>query len=91
MTKYFIIKLHIIPFDVMVSIDEQDNVLLDRLIKFGETKEECQLILNLPDTSNGRCVMFDSNRTVIRIKTRPKKHETIKIIAHEVFHATNFI
>ena len=89
--SYFIIKLGVYPFDVMVSIDETDETILKRLIKYGITKEESGELLNLAETVRGRCVMLPSNQTVIRLKTLPKKYDMMSVISHEVFHATSFI
>lgn len=89
--KYFIIPLVVYPFDVMVSIDEPDHILLKRLIKYGNTQEECSELLNMRETSQGRTVMLPSNQTVIRLKTQLKKYDMISTMNHEVFHATTFI
>lgn len=89
--SYFIIPLVVYPLDVMVSIDETDNVLLKRLLSYGETKEDCEGLLNLPETTRGRCVMLPSNRTVIRLKKQLKKQSFMSVMSHEVFHATTFI
>lgn len=89
--QFFIIPLVVYPFDVMISIDESDEVLLKRLLSYGEPKEDCEGLLNLPETTRGRCVILPSNRTVIRLKTQPKRHEMMSVISHEVFHATTFI
>jgi hypothetical protein len=89
--SYFIIKLGVYPFDVMVSIDETDETILKRLIRYGNTKEESEELLNLAETVRGRCVMLPSNQTVIRLKTLPKKYDMMSVISHEVFHATAFI
>ena len=75
----------------MVSIDETDETILKRLIKYGITKEESGELLNLAETVRGRCVMLPSNQTVIRLKTLPKKYDMMSVISHEVFHATSFI
>ena len=89
--SYFIIPLQIYPFDVMISIDESDDVLEKRLMKYGSTKEDCSELINLADTVRGRCVMLPSNQTVIRLKKLPKKYDMMSVISHEVFHATTFI
>ena len=89
--SFFIIPLQIYPFDIMISIDEKDEVLRNRLIKYGSTIEDCEELMNLSDTVRGRCVMLPSNQTVIRLKMLPKKYDMMSVIAHEVFHATTFI
>jgi hypothetical protein len=89
--SYFIIKLVVYPFDVMVSIDEDDQTLLKRLLKHGNTEDDCCDLLNLDDTVRGRCVMLSSNQTVIRLKKQSIACDTMSMISHEVFHATTFI
>lgn len=89
--SFFIIPLQIYPFDIMVSIDEKDEVLRNRLIKYGSSIEDCEELMNLSDTVRGRAVMLPSNQTVIRLKMLPKKYDMMSVIAHEVFHATTFI
>lgn len=90
--SHFIISLDIYPFDVLVSIDQTDEQLFTVLKKYGITdKDDIKLIIDLPDTCRGRCIMFKSNQTVIRLKRQPKKHIMIGVIAHECFHATDFI
>ena len=75
----------------MISIDETDEILLKRLIKQGNTKEDCEPLLNMGETVRGRCVMLSSNLTVIRLRKQPKKYDMMSVISHEVFHATSFI
>ncbi len=89
--NYFIIKPRIYPFDVMVSVDEPDSVLLKRLIKYGNAKEDCETLLHMEKTTKGLCLMFDSGQTVIRLKRQSKKYEMVDTISHEVFHATVII
>jgi len=89
--EYFIIKLQIYPFDVMVSIEETDEILSKRLKKYGNTEEEISDLMNLKETTNARCIMLPSNQTVIRLKLQPKKYDMMGIVTHETFHATVFI
>lgn len=88
---FMIIKLLPYKFDLMVSWNEEDEVLLKRLIKYHSTKKECKPIMNLPDTTNARYYLLPSNQSVIRIKTVPNKYEQMGIIAHEVFHCVTSV
>lgn len=90
-SRYFIIKLNVYHFDVMISVDETDETLLKRLIKNGNTKEDCDSLLRMRETTRGRCIMLPSNQTVIRLVTQPKKYDMMSVISHEVFHATAYI
>lgn len=88
--KYFILSLQIYPFDIMVSLDEPDDKLFKRLFNFGIDKKDCERLLIMPETTNGRCVMFANNKTVIRLKRR-NRYSMIGTISHESFHAACFI
>lgn len=88
---FFLIPIEIYGFDIMVSIDEPDDKLRNRLIKYGSTYEDCEELMNLSETVRGRCVMLPSNQTVIRLKVLLSKYEMMGVIAHEVFHATTFL
>lgn len=84
----FIIKLVVYPFDVMVSIDEDDEILEAALKRKGITYDN---ILNMPVGSLGRCAMLNGGQTVIRLKTQCQPHLMCSVIAHEIFHAVTFI
>jgi len=41
--QWFIVRLVSFPYDVMVSIDEDCDVLINRLVKrFGQSKKQCK-------------------------------------------------
>lgn len=65
----FVINLHIYPFEVMVSVDESDDVLLKRLSNYGLSKNDCNELIELHETVKARCVMLETNHTIIRLKT----------------------
>jgi hypothetical protein len=65
----FVVKLHIYPFEVMVSVDESDDVLLKRLSNYGLSKNDCNELIELHETVKARCVMLETNHTIIRLKT----------------------
>lgn len=92
MPTNFIIKLVVYPFEIMVSIDEPDEVLFARLVKYGNPIESCERMLTMDDTGNyGKCAIFDTNQTVIRLRVTKNKYEFYNTVAHEVFHAATFI
>ena len=86
----FIIPLVIYPFDIMVSIDESDKQLAEELKKFG-IKKNLLGAISMPKTGSGKCIMFESNRTLIRLKRGNDKNLFISKIAHESLHAVSFI
>ncbi len=89
--KFFLIKMGIYPFDVMVSVDEPDDVLIKRLEKYGNDKEDFKGLMNLHETVRGRLAMLPSNQSVIRLVSQPTKHEMMNVISHEVFHSATYI
>lgn len=89
--SYFIIPLIVYPFDVMVSIDETDKVLLKRLIKYGNTETECQPLFRMSNTCRGRYFLLPSNQSVIRLIQEDNKYNILETISHEIFHAVTYI
>jgi hypothetical protein len=87
---HFIIELHVYPFDVMISVNEDDDVLVNRLLDDND-REDCEVLTNLHDTVKARTAMLPSNQTVIRFNIKDGVESMIGIIAHEVFHAATFI
>jgi len=88
---YFIIPLIIYPFDVMVSIDETDKVLLDRFVRYGNTKAECQPLFPMSNTCRGRYFLLPSNQSVIRLTHQEDKYSMLGTISHEIFHTVTYI
>lgn len=84
----FIVRSFVFPFDVMVFVDESDEQILKKLTLTDHDKNE---LLNLPETCLGRCVMLESNITIIRLKTLEDKYTFMGVISHEIFHAVTFI
>jgi hypothetical protein len=89
--KHFYIRPNVFPFDIMVSIEESDKKLIKRFNKYGFKPSDYSELLNMPESTNGRCVMLPSNQTVIRLKIQPTKHQMAGVISHEVFHAVSLI
>lgn len=88
---FFIVDCEVYKFDVMVSVDESDEVLLKRLKKYGNSKEDCSDLVNMPSNTTGRCAFLPSGQTVIRLRSQPNALKQRAIICHETFHATTFI
>lgn len=85
---YFIVDLVIYPFDIMVSIDESDKVLLKRL-KIINKQDKKNLEMN--HNAIGRAVMLSTNQSVIRIKSVKDKSLLWNRISHEIFHCVTFL
>ena len=89
--QFFIIPLEVYPFDILVSIDENDSTLVKRLIKHGITKDDFEHILDSPLQILGRCILFESNQLLIRLNTQKNKIDFISTVVHESFHAATFM
>ena len=89
--QLFIINLELIPFHIAVSVEQSDQTLSKFLQRQGYSTEDMAGIMNLPETTNARCVMLHKNHIVIRLKYLPNKHDLAGSIAHEALHATSMI
>ena len=83
-----VIPLIVYPFEVMLSIAQTNEELKNSLSRFGCDWSD---LLDLPPTCLGRTVMTDSSHTVIRFINRPETCQQYGTLAHEIFHAVDFI
>jgi hypothetical protein len=82
----FIVPLVVYPFDIMVCIGQSDEQLKTELDKFGvdwDDKFKC--------SGMGRCVMTDSNQTLLRLWSYPETNEDMGTLQHELFHAISMV
>lgn len=98
-TKYknFIVPLAVYPFDVMFSVGQtddelkqslQENMLDEHVNIFLE--DDC--LFNMPITCKARTVHnLIGGQTVLRLRGVPGTGEERGHLAHEIFHATDFI
>ncbi len=90
--KWFDIDIPIFNHGVMVSVDEEDDVLRKRLLKWKNKDEELDKLMRMEDTVRGRACFLDStHQSVIRLRTSPNKYGYLGTIAHEVFHIVDYI
>lgn len=88
--KNFIIDLKVYPFDVMVSIGQNDNELLKSLLKIkwnipvDDIKYSC-------NRTNAMFCLWDNGYGLIRLRNFPKTPEEKGFLAHEVTHYTNHL
>lgn len=90
-SKYFLIKLDVYPFHILVSIDQTDEQLKKVMRTLKVAKEMIDEMPTMSTTSKGSTLMLPANQTIIRLKTLPNKYEFMAIVAHEALHATSFI
>lgn len=95
--KNFIIPLAIYPFEFMFSIAESDKTFQKQLRSILSDKDFASMlqdgIMKMEDANIGcaRTVRLRSGQTMIRI---PHKIDTPKmhgVVAHEIFHAIEFL
>lgn len=88
--KPFIANHGTYPFDVLVCIGSSDEEVFKELKKFGQNlSDEDKEILKC--NGDGRTVMLESGATVLRVKVYKNKAQMASYIAHEVFHAVEFL
>jgi hypothetical protein len=88
---YFFIKIDIYPFDIMVSIGEDNETLLRRLKRYGNKESDCYDVTNISDTVQAITVILPSNQSIIRFRELENTTQTHGLIAHEIFHVATFI
>lgn len=86
----FIVPLVVYPFDVMVSISESDESLFAKLKKKGVDITDTSLSV-YSDTHRGRTILFKGNQSLIRMYELRDTPEWYGNLAHEIFHAAEFI
>lgn len=87
----FIVPLVVYPFDVMVSIGQNDDQLgavLDKLNLSNEDIKNCQYE---KEGCKGRAVMFEGGGSFIRIRKLPTTPNEFATLAHEIFHVAVFV
>ncbi len=87
----FIVDLKVYPFDVMVSIGQDDDQLGAVLDKLHLSKEDIQNCQYANDAARGRSVMFDTGQSFIRIRKLPETSEEFGTLAHKIFHVVSFV
>lgn len=88
----FIIPLVVYPFDVMISIG-QDNEQLGKVLDTMSnlTEEDIRACGYPSEYVKGRAVMFSTNASIIRLRNLPKTPIDFGTLAHEVFHIVTFV
>ena len=88
----FIIPLVIYPFEVVVSI-AQDNEQLGKVLDTMSnlTEEDIRACGYPSEYTKGRAVMFSTNASIIRLKELPQTPADFGTLAHEIFHIVTFI
>jgi hypothetical protein len=83
----FIINMQVYPFDVMVSIAQEDVQLGYSLNRFGPLPvEQIESARYTNDNCTGRYVMFSTGASLIRMRKLPETPEDYGTLAHEITH-----
>ena len=77
----------------MVSIGETDDEFKKSLLKVGKLKEveADEGMFAMAENHKGRTLHLDGGQTIIRIPTQIKTAEQHGTLAHEIFHAVEFL
>lgn len=88
----FIVSLHICPFDVMVSIG-QDDAQVEKVLtsKYGLVGRDIEISKYIGERVQGKACMFSNNASFIRLRKLPEYAEDFGYLAHEIFHVVTFV
>lgn len=90
MSENHIIKIHLYPFDVMLSMGETDEELKKSL-------ELCNLEFKKKDhgwkreSNAAYAFMFPMGQSLIRLRHKPETNIDFGHLQHEIFHVVTFI
>lgn len=82
--------LVVYPFDVMVSINQSNDAIEKSLKSKGIDYADVN-VRSESSTRKGRTIMFKGNQTLIRMFDFVKTPECQGYLAHEIFHAVEFV
>lgn len=95
--KNFIVGLEVYPFDIMFSVGQSDKDFKKELKKhlmkkhFKQMSVDGIMLMQNQPAANGRTIRLRGGQTTIRIVgdiDSPNMHGTV---AHEIFHAVEFL
>lgn len=95
--KVFLINCGTYPFDVLVSVGQTDDEFRKSLPKYvppcalKELEEDPDILKFENKTVQGRTIYFANGYLIIRLKHYPKTTSHQSHLAHEVFHAVEFL
>ena len=82
----FIVPFGTYPFDLMVSIGQDDDQLGKVLDRYDLTEDDIRDCQYTSPTCQGRYVLFSTNGSFIRLRKVPKTAYDYGILSHEIFH-----
>jgi hypothetical protein len=94
--KVFLIDCEVYPFDVLISIGENDKHFLNTVSKklparaFEELKQADNMMTFSP-TTQARTMMFSTGQFIIRFRKFPTTCEELGMVNHEIFHIVDML
>lgn len=88
--SFFIIPLVVYPFDLAVSINQSNDDIEKSLNKYSIDYTDVN-VRSESSTRKGRTIIFKGNQTLIRMFEFKKDSIHYGYLAHEIFHAAEFI
>jgi hypothetical protein len=88
----FVVPLMLYPFDVLVSVGQNEDQLgrvLDKMPAL--THDDIKACAYPSPFVTGRAVMFTTNVSIIRLRKLPVTSADFGTLAHEVFHIVTFV
>lgn len=82
-----ILKCSVYPFDVLICIEESHENVCKKLTELGIKYKPKHLIMN----GTGRTNPLSNGAVCIQLKEFPNDPFTKSVLAHEVFHATEYL
>lgn len=86
----FVINHGTYPFDILICIGSKHKEIVKKLKKVGITLDEEETEM-LWMKGSGRTVMLKNGVTVLRVDFEKNKAIFHSVLAHEIFHAVEFL
>ena len=86
------INMQVYPFQLMISVGQNDDELGAELDKHKDLNEESIRACQYPSKySPGKAVLTNTNLGVIRLRELPRLSSDYGVLAHEIFHMVTFV
>ncbi len=87
----FIVPMGTYPFDLMVSIGQNDMQLAKVLDNYPLTVQDIEGVRYTSERCQGRYCLFSTGASIIRIRQIPRTAYQFGNVAHEIFHVASAI
>ena len=91
---FFKFDVDIFKHSIVVFQNENDDIVVNEMSKFGFNKTEIEDSLNMTENTIGRCVLLDGGYVIVRISSMDmfsSYTDMLITISHESNHAVMFI